>query len=82
MKLLWRWVLLLLLASSTTLRAYATCFPAIFNFGDDEGDTGGVHASFPNTTAAESAPYGETSFGKPTGRNSDGRLIVDFIGTY
>lgn len=53
-----------------------TCsFPAIFNFGDSNSDTGGLSAAFGQ------APYpnGETFFHTPSGRFSDGRLIVDFI---
>lgn len=56
-----------------------TCsFPAIFNFGDSNSDTGGLSAAFGQ------APYpnGETFFHTPSGRFSDGRLIVDFIGAY
>ncbi|XP_062097943.1 GDSL esterase/lipase ENOD8-like [Humulus lupulus] len=51
-------------------------FPAIFNFGDSNSDTGGLAAGFPT---ALSPPYGETFFGEPAGRFSDGRLIIDFI---
>lgn len=50
-------------------------FPAIFNFGDSNSDTGGFFAAFPS----ESPPYGMTFFNKPVGRSSDGRLVVDFI---
>ncbi|ESQ32842.1 hypothetical protein EUTSA_v10004667mg [Eutrema salsugineum] len=53
-----------------------TCgFPAIFNFGDSNSDTGGLSAAFGQ------APYpnGQTFFHSPSGRFSDGRLIVDFI---
>ncbi|KAF6152786.1 hypothetical protein GIB67_004615 [Kingdonia uniflora] len=50
-------------------------FPAIFNFGDSNSDTGGFSAAF----EAPLPPYGETYFGKPAGRFSDGRLIIDFI---
>ncbi|KAJ9166652.1 hypothetical protein P3X46_021766 [Hevea brasiliensis] len=50
-------------------------FPAIFNFGDSNSDTGAMPAAFipPNP------PYGETYFHMPAGRYSDGRLIIDFI---
>lgn len=50
-------------------------FPAIFNFGDSNSDTGGFYAAFP----AENPPYGMTFFHKPVGRSSDGRLVIDFI---
>ncbi|XP_059630750.1 esterase-like [Cornus florida] len=53
-----------------------TCdFPAIFNFGDSNSDTGGLQAAFNWTTP----PYGQTFFHMPNGRYSDGRLIIDFI---
>ena len=56
----------------------AACpFTAIFNFGDSNSDTGGLVAAFPSL----SRPNGETTFNEPAGRFSDGRLIVDFIGT-
>ncbi|CAE6067695.1 unnamed protein product [Arabidopsis arenosa] len=52
-------------------------FPAIFNFGDSNSDTGGLSAAFGQ------APYpnGRTFFHSPSGRFSDGRLIIDFIAT-
>ena len=56
----------------------ATCeFPAVFNFGDSNSDTGGFSAAF----GQAGPPAGETYFGAPAGRYSDGRLIIDFIGT-
>jgi len=54
-------------------------YPAIFNFGDSISDTGSVHFLFPYNEAAEAPPYGETHFGKPTARYSDGRLSIDFF---
>lgn len=58
----------------------SSCIPALFNFGDSTSDTGGIHASFPSSTPAESLPYGETYFGKAGVRYSDGRLLIDFVG--
>lgn len=53
-----------------------TChFPAIFNFGDSNSDSGSVSAAFRRVVP----PYGRTFFGKPSGRLTDGRLILDFI---
>jgi GDSL-like Lipase/Acylhydrolase len=46
----------------------------MFNFGDSNTDGG--------NNGALNLPYGETYFHKPTGRNSDGRIIVDFFGIY
>ncbi|KAI3730890.1 hypothetical protein L1987_62070 [Smallanthus sonchifolius] len=50
-------------------------FPAIYNFGDSNSDTGAVSAVFEHLLP----PYGMTYFHKPSGRYSDGRLIIDFI---
>ncbi|KAK6129356.1 hypothetical protein DH2020_036907 [Rehmannia glutinosa] len=47
----------------------------IYNFGDSNSDTGAISAAFWPTPS----PYGTSYFGKPAGRNSDGRLIIDFI---
>ncbi|XP_058195892.1 GDSL esterase/lipase At3g26430 isoform X1 [Rhododendron vialii] len=54
----------------------ATCdFPAIFNFGDSNSDTGGLSAAF----GQAGPPHGESYFHRPAGRYCDGRLVVDFI---
>ncbi|XP_031383994.1 GDSL esterase/lipase At3g27950 isoform X2 [Punica granatum] len=50
-------------------------FPAVYNFGDSNSDTGGASAALSEVTA----PNGETFFGHPSGRSCDGRLIIDFI---
>lgn len=50
-------------------------FPAIYNFGDSNSDTGGISAAF----YPMGSPTGETFFHRPEGRASDGRLIIDFI---
>ncbi|CAJ2674481.1 unnamed protein product [Trifolium pratense] len=50
-------------------------FPAIFNFGDSNSDTGGLAASLLPPTP----PYGDTYFHRPEGRFSNGRLVIDFI---
>ncbi|KAK7247380.1 hypothetical protein RIF29_42262 [Crotalaria pallida] len=50
-------------------------FPAIFNFGDSNSDTGGLSALFGQAPS----PNGITFFHTPAGRYTDGRLIVDFI---
>ncbi|KAK9063477.1 hypothetical protein SSX86_017347 [Deinandra increscens subsp. villosa] len=52
-------------------------FPAIFNFGDSNSDTGALTAMFGE--AAARPPNGETFFHSPAGRVSDGRLLIDFI---
>ncbi|EEC70203.1 hypothetical protein OsI_00949 [Oryza sativa Indica Group] len=65
-------------ASSLSVRRY----DAIFSFGDSFADTGnnpvvfGWYSVFDPVTRP---PYGSTFFGHPTGRNCDGRLVVDFV---
>lgn len=51
-------------------------FPAVFNFGDSNSDTGGLSAAF----GQAGFPDGETFFHRPAGRYCDGRLIIDFLG--
>ncbi|KAF8031045.1 hypothetical protein BT93_D0279 [Corymbia citriodora subsp. variegata] len=56
---------------------------ALFIFGDSINDVG--TNNYINTTTnfrANFPPYGETFFRFPTGRFSDGHLIVDFIAEY
>nr|GLL24173.1 GDSL esterase/lipase At1g28590-like [Ipomoea trifida] len=61
----------------------AGCYKAIVSFGDSVTDTGNlIHNSklLSNGFVKSSVPpYGETFFRYPTGRYSDGRLIIDFI---
>ncbi|KAL5229210.1 hypothetical protein ABZP36_017475 [Zizania latifolia] len=55
-------------------------YAAIFNFGDSLVDAGNlVVDGIPDYLATARLPYGMTYFGYPTGRCSDGRLVVDFI---
>lgn len=66
-------VTLLLLTSTFSL---PECnFPAVFNFGDSNSDTGGLSAMFGQAPP----PNGETFFHSPSGRYCDGRLLIDFI---
>ncbi|KAL5718060.1 hypothetical protein ACHQM5_010999 [Ranunculus cassubicifolius] len=61
---------------STPVTSLDECaFPAIFNFGDSNSDTGGLSAAF----GQAQPPAGETYFHTPSGRYSDGRLVIDFI---
>uniref|UniRef100_A0A9I9DP94 GDSL esterase/lipase n=1 Tax=Cucumis melo TaxID=3656 RepID=A0A9I9DP94_CUCME len=76
---LWALLILGLVGRTVTLfgAAAGTCgFPAIYNFGDSNSDTGGISAAL----NAIQPPNGETFFGHPSGRACDGRLIIDFIG--
>lgn len=70
---------LLLFSAFVFSAAYATArtcdFPAIFNFGDSNSDTGGLSAAF----GQAGPPSGETYFRHPAGRYCDGRLVIDFM---
>lgn len=72
-------ILVLVLLNFTPCLALAKTsqckFPAIFNFGDSNSDTGGLSAVF----GQAGPPHGMSFFGGPAGRYCDGRLIVDFI---
>ncbi|KAF9606559.1 hypothetical protein IFM89_026619 [Coptis chinensis] len=51
-------------------------YPAVFNFGDSNSDTGGLVAG---TAEPLDPPNGQIYFHKPSGRFCDGRLIIDFL---
>ncbi|XP_050271009.1 GDSL esterase/lipase At5g14450-like [Quercus robur] len=69
-------VLCVLGVGGKELQGSAPCvFPAIYNFGDSNSDTGGISAAFEPIPA----PYGDAFFHKPAGRDSDGRVLIDFI---
>ncbi|KAG2303825.1 hypothetical protein Bca52824_032476 [Brassica carinata] len=59
-------------------------YKSIISFGDSITDTGNfVHLSDVNhLPQAAFLPYGETFFHHPSGRYSDGRLIIDFIAEF
>nr|CAD1836230.1 unnamed protein product [Ananas comosus var. bracteatus] len=55
---------------------------AVYSFGDSIADTGNLlREGVDNTSFSSIArlPYGETTFGYPTGRCSNGLLMIDFI---
>ena len=59
------------------VRSRSGCrFPAMYNFGDSNSDTGGGFAAF----GPVPTPNGDNFFHKPAGRGGDGRLPVDLIG--
>ncbi|OMO65343.1 Lipase, GDSL [Corchorus olitorius] len=57
------------------------CYKSIISFGDSISDTGNSLILSPPNNKPPSAfpPYGETYFGRQTGRFCDGRLIIDFF---
>ncbi|XP_043703081.1 GDSL esterase/lipase At1g28570-like [Telopea speciosissima] len=54
-------------------------YTSIISFGDSIADTGNSLYSKSGGGAELNLPYGETYFHRPTGRFSNGRLIIDFI---
>ncbi|CAL4941649.1 unnamed protein product [Urochloa decumbens] len=79
-------VLVLLVVATDAAAAYAdgslgpARYARVFSFGNSLTDTGNA-AIFPVTAGGPftQPPYGETYFGHPNGRSSDGRLIIDFL---
>ncbi|KAK2984191.1 hypothetical protein RJ640_017304 [Escallonia rubra] len=82
----WKSLLSLVLIFSSLPVRTKGCFTSIISFGDSLADTGNlVHLSAQSNKPPPNfglPPYGETYFHGPTGRSSDGRLIVDFIAQY
>ncbi|KAL4334283.1 hypothetical protein GQ457_07G022120 [Hibiscus cannabinus] len=69
-------LMVLMMPASGSSRGSIRCsFPAIYNFGDSNSDTGACNAAVFEIPP----PYGETFFKQPSGRASDGRLVIDFI---
>jgi hypothetical protein len=50
-------------------------YPAIYNFGDSNLDTGAVYATFTSVQPSNGISFFESL----SGRASDGRLIIDYI---
>lgn len=74
-------LLLVALLVAAPRAAVAKEYAAIFNFGDSLVDAGNLVVNgIPDYLATARLPYGKTYFGYPTGRCSDGRLVIDFIG--
>ncbi|KAM0827647.1 hypothetical protein ACQ4PT_068062 [Festuca glaucescens] len=77
----WRVAAILAAALQLLLAAAdAGKYNAVFNFGDSLVDAGNlVTEGIPDYLATARPPYGQSYFGYPTGRCSDGRLVIDFI---
>lgn len=56
-------------------------YTGVLSFGDSLADTGNALAHTGGGVGSQ-LPYGETFFGHPTGRASDGRIVLDFIGAH
>ena len=60
-------------------------YDSIFSFGDSFADTGNKPIAFARYSVPVTVmrpPYGETFFGRPTGRTTDGRVILDLAGKH
>lgn len=67
------------LSSASRIDSHKSCnFPAVYNFGDSNSDTGAISAAIGEVPP----PNGVAFFGRSAGRHSDGRLIIDFISKY
>ncbi|XP_021811867.1 GDSL esterase/lipase At1g28590-like [Prunus avium] len=73
----------LILVSVVIIPHVLGCFNSVISFGDSLTDTGNLYNSSPNKSLHFfQPPYGETYFHHPTGRCSDGRLVIDFIAQF
>ena len=74
-------VLILFLLSGVARHGCSQSYNAIYSFGDSISDTGNLCVGgCPSWLTTGQPPYGETFFGRPSGRASDGRIMIDFIG--
>lgn len=77
----WLSLVLVLLVVVVVRADDASSIPALYVFGDSTVDCG--TNNYINTTRdfrGDFPPYGRDFFERPTGRFSNGRVIVDFIG--
>ncbi|CDP21061.1 unnamed protein product [Coffea canephora] len=75
-------LILTLLKLCTSTRASAgICYKSIISFGDSIADTGNLLRLCPSNYPPHFSlpPYGESFFHRPTGRFSNGRLVIDFF---
>nr|CAB3473568.1 unnamed protein product [Digitaria exilis] len=75
-------VVAVLAAAAAAEGGGSVCFRRVFGFGDSLTDTGNFLLSVPDDfpDPARNLPYGQTFFGRPSGRYSDGRNLLDFFG--
>ncbi|XP_071726518.1 GDSL esterase/lipase At1g28580-like isoform X2 [Rutidosis leptorrhynchoides] len=77
-------LVMVLMLLNCTQDANGCYYKSIISFGDSLADTGNLKEELAWKPKAQQyhfflPPYGETFFHKPTGRCSNGRLIIDFI---
>ncbi|KAG6554484.1 hypothetical protein Mapa_003862 [Marchantia paleacea] len=73
-------IVLMLLMAMEPVQSDSSCgYSGLFAFGDSLTDTGNAVTAFPQAFLGLVLPYGETYFGQPSSRASDGRLTIDFV---
>ncbi|XP_057247060.1 GDSL esterase/lipase At1g28570 isoform X2 [Beta vulgaris subsp. vulgaris] len=65
-------------SSALPSKSPSSTIEAIYQFGDSISDTGNYIRENPNSRFAK-LPYGQTFFHKPTGRCSNGLLMIDYF---
>lgn len=76
-------LLFLVFSSSCDAQPFRRCkFDSIYQLGDSISDTGNliIESSLGAATPCSRLPYGETFFNEPTGRCSNGLLMIDHVG--
>ncbi|XP_051125540.1 GDSL esterase/lipase At1g31550-like [Andrographis paniculata] len=68
-------------SSATSDSQLSGCFDSVVSFGGSLSDTGNdlIPEIYPGPCFSANPPYGRTYFHNPTGRFSDGRVVIDFI---
>ncbi|PIN18838.1 Sinapine esterase [Handroanthus impetiginosus] len=73
-------------AASGSNNSIFGCYESIISLGDSYADTGNLLQlkilEESDLALSGYPPYGRNFFHHPTGRYSDGRLIIDFFGIY
>lgn len=72
-------ILTLFLLCFTLANSIDFHYPAVFNFGDSNSDTGGLTAGLGFLL---DPPNGQMYFKPPSGRFCDGRLIIDLLSNF
>ncbi|CBI39527.3 hypothetical protein VitviT2T_020916 [Vitis vinifera] len=75
-------LLFLVFSSSCDAQPFRRCkFDSIYQLGDSISDTGNliIESSLGAATPCSRLPYGETFFNEPTGRCSNGLLMIDHV---